>query len=336
MHIDSGLVLLPLKDDFNEPTVDYLDPDVAYFLGLLVAMGQISESNGVRRIVFEFPFRNLKVEGIKLRFTQKNEILIGLRQSIRRIAELTEATPSETDTDTSVVLTIESLKNTMFWRIIRLLTGGKSSYYEFDIPPVIYQAGDTIKKEFLRGYADVAAYARKGNYDIQGKHRVYFDVLNPNWHLPVQLCHLLQDHLKIPVQTIDYGHPNSRDPKLKEYKKGRLEAWAREHQIKVYCDAFQKVGFYMQHKQKILEELAKANIKEFGRSKTFCDPPKTGEPKKVHPGEKSTKLPPELRGVHAESYTQICRYLGCPRQDKCLGVFRPYMGGYPRQSRLRG
>ncbi len=309
----------------HRKVIDYLDPDVSYFLGLLTARGEISEVGSVRRITIQFPFKNLQVVGIKKSFIQKNELELGLQPSIRRISELTEAAMRQDATEHSVVLTIESLKNTMFWRDIRLLMGGGQSHLEFQIPKEIYEADDVIKKEFLRGYADVAGSARTSNVDQAGKHRVYLDVLNPNWHLPVQLCHLMQDHLQIPLQTITYGHPNLRDPKGKEYKAGRKDAWAREHQLKIYCEAFEKVGFYMKHKQEILVELAGYNRKKFGRAH-FCNPPKRlGESKFKHPGEKSDKLPKEIRGRHYMSYWQICGDLGCPRQAKCLPIFSPYM-----------
>jgi len=307
--------------------IDYLDEDVAYFLGLLTARGEMSQSGNVRRITIEFPFKSLQVEGITKKYEQKNEFIVGLQQSIKRISELTEANISTSDTEHSVVLTIESIKNSMFWRNINLIMRGRRSYYEFEIPLQLYEATDQIKKEFLRGYVDVAATARKSNVDQAGKHRIYLDVLNPNWVLPVQLCHLLQDHLGIPVQTITYGHPNLRDPDGKEYKAGRPDAWAREHQIKVYCEAFSKVGFYMPHKQEILEELASFNRKNFGDA-SFCSPPKRlGKTKFRHPGEKSEKLPKALRGKHYATYWQICADLGCPRQPKCLSIFKPFMKG---------
>jgi hypothetical protein len=306
-------------------TIDYIDEDVAYFLGLLTARGEISQSGNVKRIAIEFPFKNLEVDGITKKYEQKNQLIVGLQPSIKRISELTEANILPSDTEHSVILAIESIRNSMFWRNVNLIMKNRSSYLEFEIPLQIYEATDQIKKEFLRGYADVAATARKSNVDQAGKHRIYLDVLNQNWVLPVELCHLLQEHLNIPVQTITYGHPNLRDPHGKEYKAGRPDAWAREHQIKVYCEAFSKVGFYMPHKQEILEELASFNRKNFGDA-AFCSPPKKlGKTKFKHPGEKSEKLPKALRGKHYTAYWQICADLGCPRQPKCLSIFKPFM-----------
>lgn len=308
----------------TNPNLDYLDEDLAYFLGLLVARGKISHSGGVHTIVIQFPFKNLEVEGIKKSYTQRNEFALGLNKSIRRIRELTEADVDPSDSEHSVVLTIKSTRNSIFFRDVNLLMQGKREHYEFHIPAQIYQADNQIKKEFLRGYADVGATARQSNKDQGGRHRVYFDILNPNWRLPIELCHLLQDHLQVPVQTIDYGHPNTRDSHGTEYKAGRKEAWAREHQLKVYCDAFCKVGFYMKHKQDILTELADYNETHFSEAR-FCTPPRNTSARFRHPGEKSAKLPREIRGKHYEGYWQICGDLGCPRQPKCLDIFKPFM-----------
>lgn len=295
--------------------IDYLDADVAYLLGLIVARGSLTETGGVKRIVIEFPFRNLEAEGIKRKIVQKDQILLSLDSAVRRIQELTEVNITKIPADKSVSLILESLKETMFLRNIKSLLRGKTSHYEFSIPPEIFQCDDeTIQKEFIRGYADVAGSARASNVNEYGRHRIYLDVLNRNWTLPVQLCHLLQDHLKIPVDTITYGHPNIRDPNLEEYRAGRTEAWAREHQIKIFAEEFAKVGFYMSHKKEILQELAEYNKNQGFSKAKFCDPIKSVRgKKKKHPGEKSELLPEEIRGKHFDSYRQICLALGCFR-----------------------
>jgi len=311
--------MVPTQTKIN---YDYLDVDVAYFIGLLVARGTITETSEVKRITIEFPFRNLIVEGIKKSFNQKEQIIVSLQDTIRRINELTDSQITTNITENEVYLVIETLKNTIFWRNLKFLMKGKTSYIEFSIPQEIFNSDEKIKVEFLRGYADVAGYARNSNRDQRGRHRVYLDILNANWHLPVQLCHLLQDHLGVPTQTITYGHPNLRDPKGKDYKDGKRGSWTREHQYKTYCEYFLKIGFYMRHKQEILEELADHNIQKFGKvDPTFCLPPKPIKEKKrrfKHPEVNSDLLPNEIRGKQYRSYWQICADLGCPRYQNWL------------------
>lgn len=299
----------------RKPFHDYIDPDVAYFIGLVTARGEISDRGRVKRISVEFPFRNLKVEGIEKKITQRDKILLSLDHVVNRVNELTDVNIRKHESEHSVFLIVETLKNTMFLRNTKLLMKGKTTYYEFEVPEQIFQSDETVKKEFIRGFADVAGSARWANRNRWGKCRVYLDVLNSpfNWRLPTQICYLLQDHLGIPVDVIQWGHPNTRDPRLKEYNKGRKDAWVREHQIKVFADDFEKIGFYMSHKQEILEELAEYNRKEGFDKAKFCKPPKRLRRKPKHPSEKSKKLPSEIRGKHYDSYWQICADVGCIR-----------------------
>ena len=299
----------------KKPFLDYIDPDVAYFIGLVTARGEISDSGRVKRISIEFPFRNLKVEGVKKKIAQKDQILLSLDHVINRVNELADVNLRKDESERSVYLIIETLKNTMFLRNIKMLMKERTSYYEFEVPGQVFESDESIKKEFIRGFADVAGSARWANRNRWGKCRVYLDVLNSplNWRLPIQICHLLQDHLKIPVDVIQWGHPNTRDPSLKEYNKGRKDAWAREHQIKVFADDFEKIGFYMSHKQEILEELAEYNREKGFEKAKFCKPPKRKKNKPKHPSENSEKLPKEIRGKHYDSYWQICTDVGCIR-----------------------
>lgn len=198
----------------TQKPIDYLDPDVAYYIGLVTARGTISDSGGIKRITIEFPFRNLKVQGIKKSFVQKNEILLSLDKAIGRVNELTEGTIRKEETAHAIHLVIETLKNSMFIRDTKMLMKDKSSFHEFEIPDQIFEADTGIQKEFMRGYADVAGSARAANNNRWGKHRIYLDVLNSpsNWKLPVQLCHLLQDYLEVPGRCDSMGAPKHKRP----------------------------------------------------------------------------------------------------------------------------
>jgi len=297
--------------------LDYLDADVAYLLGLITARGAITVQGGLRTLSIEFPYKNLEAEGVTKKFDKHDSLIAGLAPIRARIAELAESDVDISSGSYAAVLSIRGTKNTVFWRDITMFFGNKTSYAEFDVPDQIFEAESTAQKEFMRGFADVAGTVRKSNAFQDGRHRVYLDVLNQNWTLPVRLCRLLQDELRVPVQTITYGHPNMRDPSKKEYKAGRRDAWAREHQIKIFCEAFIKVGFYIPYKQEILEELAQSNA---GLPKPVeCTPPKPKRRgKKRHPAESSSKLPPQIRGKHYDAYWEICRDLGCWRYQQLL------------------
>ena len=293
--------------------IDYLDEDVAYLLGLIVARGEIIEGRTTTSILVTFPFRNLIVEGISQSYKNPIELSLGLDRILNRIARLGADVRKETQ-EKAVQLIIESKKKSLFMRVLTMFLAKEKTYLEFHIPKQILDADKSIQKEFMRGYSDLAGYARLSNQYIDGRHRIYLDILNSNWHLPVELCNLLQDKLNVPVQTIDWGHPNIRDGNLEEYNAGRTRAWAREHQLKIFAEDFAPVGFYMRHKSEILKELAEYNKRNYSTTSKFCSPPKLiSEKKPHHPAENDDTLPLNIRGKHFDSYRQVCEALGCYR-----------------------
>ena len=106
--------------------------------------------------------------------------------------------------------------------------------------------------------------------------------------------------------------------RVKDYERGAKQVWAREHQLKVYAECFEKVGFRIIHKNEILKELAEENRRNFPKRKTkACNPlAKKTKQRKPHPEEASDKLPPELKDKHCETYWQVCLELGCNQGKK--------------------
>lgn len=303
----------------------FLDPDMSYLIGLIVGRGTIREISGLRQLVIEYPFRSLEAKGIKKSFDTKDKILLSLDETINRLGELTEVTPKKIASKSSVSIIIESTKFSLLWRNINKLLKGKNSFREMEVPEIFYEAEAEIKKEFLRGISDVTGSIGTGGRDQAGRHRVYISILNENWRLPIQICKLLQDEpLGIPVNTIDWGHPNIRNGNVEEYNRGREQAWAREHQLKVYAEYFEPVGFRIIHKNEILKELAEYNQENFsGRKAKLCIPPKKRQRQRCsHPEETSEKLPVELRGKHCDSYWQVCLELGCKQFGKGESPFQ--------------
>lgn len=297
----------------------FLDPDMAYLLGLIVGRGTIREISGKRQLIIEYPFRNLVAKGINKSFDAKDKILLSLDETINRLAELMEITPRKVAAENSVSIVVESNKYGILWRNIDRFLLNKTSFREMEVPEILFSSSEDIKKEFLRGVADVTGSIGKGGRDQAGRHRVYISVLNDNWNLPIQICKLLQeDPLNIPVNTIDWGHPNIRNGNLKDYNRGATQVWAREHQLKVYAEYFERVGFRIIHKNEILKELAGENRKNFPKRITKkCNPlAKRLREKKAHPEENSNKLPPELKGKHCDTYWQVCLELGCKQGKK--------------------
>lgn len=300
----------------------FLDPDMAYLLGLIVGRGTIREVSGKRQLIIEYPFKNLTAKGIGKTFQAKDKILLSLDETINRLGELMEITPKKVTNENSVSIIIESNRYGILWRNIDRLLLNKRSFREMEIPYILFKSPEDIKKEFIRGIADVTGSIGTGCRDQAGRHRVYISILNDNWKLPIQICNLLQSQpLYIPVNTIDWGHPNTRNGSLKDYNKGSKRAWAREHQLKVYAEYFERIGFRIIHKDEILKELAEENRKNFPKRKpSLCKPLKKRIKKQrvPHPEEMSEKLPPELRGKHYNAYWQICLELGCTQEEDNL------------------
>ena len=132
---------------------------------------------------------------------------------------------------------------------------------------------------------------------------------------------MLQQDLNVPVQNLQWGHPNVREPNV---TKSKGTSWAKEHQLKIFAEAFGRIGFYVPYKQRILEEFIIEDAKLGGTIPPKCNPnPKVREIRKIkpkHPGEKDKHLPHGLRGKHFNAYWQICLAMGC---QQCVQVVDP-------------
>jgi hypothetical protein len=284
---------------------DFMDQDMAYVAGMIIARGTLQESPQ-RRLVIEFPGSNLEATGISLTFDQNLYIRLGLSTIRERVSELLGAETQIVDRQGGADLVVTFVRNSIGWRNIRLLTGGQTTFRTFHVPPIFFEKDipRDWKREFVRGYGDVAGNVRRANNYMGHWHRVRLDVLNypTNWEVPVELCRLLQEHLDLPVQMIAWGHPNM----------GRA---FREHQINIFAEFYRKIGFSFEHKQKILDELAEHNLKEGGHDERPCPGVKRiTKIKAKHADEENTeKLDPRLVGKHFDPYWQICKALGCQR-----------------------
>lgn len=289
--------------------MDYFDADVAYLIGLIVARGQLIEQSDERRIIIEFPGSTMQVEGINSVFDQPTEIKLGLVDIASRLRNLLETDIDILDSGHGTHrLLVRFHRNNMMWRNIRTILGDSVHFGAFTVPDILFEPDTPVdwRREFLRGFADVAGNIRRANRYVDGRNRVRLDVLNykENWDLPIRLCRLLQDYMEVPVQLITWGHPNmGRD--------------FREHQLNIFAVPFLKIGFSFRHKQKVLDELASADQQNFPNARYTPCP---GERAIRHPKENDereadkTHLPEALCGKHFNAYWQICRALGCPKR----------------------
>ena len=285
----------------------YLDLDVAYLLGLLVARGRLIEDKGTYNVILAFPKAALQATGSVHQFDGEREVRLELERVRRRVWSVLGGDVGIEDGGDSWRLVVRLFMPTVSWRNLRALLNDRTGYEYFEIPEVLMHP-DTprdYKLEFIRGFADVAGNIRLANRDREGRHRVRLDVLNykTNWKLPVQLCQLLQDHLDVGVSSIIWGHPNM----------GR--AW-REHQINIYADEFEKVGFSFGFKQQVLIELAELNRAKGPALTSRCpgERRRSGTKPRNREEKNQERLPQELMRRHFDAYWEICRALGCPKR----------------------
>lgn len=285
--------------------IDYLDEDIAYLLGMIAARGHVYRGDGVFRFSIEFPFSYIGTDA-----SDDRDVLMGLLTTIQsRLKGVIGESPDLSRSEHSATISYQKNENTLLFRDLKLLMGNASGYEDFKVSPFLTDATNSIKAEFIRGFADVNGKIRRSNVNIDGKtHRVYIDILNSNWNLPTQLCNILQDFLNIPVQAIIWGHPNLRNKVT--------ERWSRrEHQIRIMATEFRKIGFYLGNKEKMLETLADESPRRTSSPKT-CSPisfKSSNNP--PHPDESNEGLPDEIRGLHIDNFRQICRELGCWRWE---------------------
>lgn len=290
---------------------DYMDEDVAYLMGLILVRGTLVEERDIKRLNIEFPYKSLEATGIKTSINQRDALLLSVNSIRERVNELLDVDFKVEDLNNSVILSAVFTKNTMAWRNLKLLLGGKTSYTEFQLNPAFYEASTDVKKELIRGIADATGTIRPSN-NYYGRHRIYFEINNSNWYLPIQICKLLQEGIGVGVQLIQWGHPNLREPERIDVNP-ESSTWAREHQIKIFPEEFESIGFCASHKQKILEEFIEYNKKTFHKRHEECNPFEKGikNPKPSHPCEKHEKIPAQIREKHFDGYWQICQAIGC-------------------------
>jgi len=294
--------------------LDYIDMDVAYLVGMIVARGSFHQDGDVRRLVIQFPYRHdamTPVPGSKINVDRETALRLSMESIRNRISELLEVDLRVERKAREISLYAVFPKETIGWRDLRYITSRRSNYLDFEVPGVIFDAGADIQKEFLRGIADTSCEPSYADRDQGERQRIVIQVQFGNWILPVQLCRLLQENLKIPVSNVLWGHPNLRAP-------GGGSGWAKETRIRIFAEAFEPIGFHFDYKQLIFAEMVRFNKeREYPRAKV-CNPKtkKLRGRKPRHDDECSDKLPDQLCGKHFNSYYKVCRALGCNQGKK--------------------
>ncbi len=321
----------------------------SYVEGLLVGRGRIYRAE--RRLLIEFPHKNPLLPGIahcpdcgwlatgftKLKCKNRtcNKIV---NSSVRKtyeqhldtkssLAEVIVPFISEgmdckiriSPGNYSTHLFLDFPSDSQSWSRIQVDFPIGHSHHDFQLP--IDLAGRDIesKTEFVNGLLDTAGFVNSGGWlprdgkNGHGRMRLYFQVVR-NWPLVVAIDNFLRREFEIPIQTIDWGHPNIRSAGGSE---SAGSSTSREHQIKIFPEFMERFHFRISSKQNLFSELLRHNqdIGFVQREDWF--PPRVipdSQRKRIHKAEGDLRLPVKVR-KHFDAFWQINLELGCEYLD---------------------
>ncbi len=287
-----------------------MNTQMAYLIGMILGNGEVQRKSDTTTITVELPHKNLIDD-------EGREVSVYVKSSLADIRGIVEpligySLPiSQTKMATQFSFTMPNADYTM--REILRFIGNGVHHSTMTMNDELFGMKTDEKKELLRGIADVTGYIRKSNiaFGQDGCHRVYIEIPG-NWQMVIDIANMLKD-LDIPVQTIDFGHPNFRDSNLKKYNEGKPYYWKKEHQVKIWANEFLPIGFNIVHKQRALERYADELLDYLDEEKThqfYWQKTIRRKEKPTHPMENDESLPLSIRGKHYESWTELAKELG--------------------------
>jgi len=292
-----------------------MNTEMAYLLGMICGNGEIRRGNTETTISIEIPHKVTKTY-------EFHDIPLYVKASIEDIRKILEPLISNglQSTQENNVTTLYFTKQNSDYLIREIIryTGSATSHSNMRISDDVFLFSLDERKNFLRGFCDVTAYIRRSNTErgIPYLHRVYIEIPQ-NWYMTVDICNLLKS-VEIPVQNIDWAHPNTRDENLTKYNQGKHNFWKKEHQIKIYANEFMTIGFGVVHKNIALNTYSQELISHFGNSddarcrthRYYWETRDLNKNKPVHPCECDEFIPEEIRGKHYNSWKRIAEDLG--------------------------
>ena len=283
---------------------------MAYLVGMVLGNGEVQRKADSTTITVEIPHKNLIDDAGR-------EVSVYVKSSLADIRNVIEPLIgnripiSQNRRATQISFTKNNEDYTM--REILRFIGTGVHHSTMSMNEELFHMTTDEKKELLRGIADVTGYIRRSNiaFGQEGCHRVYIEIPG-NWQLVIDIANMLKV-LDIPVQTIDFGHPNFRDSNLRKYNSGQHYYWKKEHQIKIWANEFLPIGFNIVHKQKALQMYAEELLEYLDEAKThkfYWEKPIRRRERPHHPMENDNSLPETIRGKHFESWTDLAGALG--------------------------
>jgi len=226
------------------------------------------------------------------------------------------ATPSSTFLD----LDFSSAQG--LWDALLRLTGDAASYVNIRMTDDVRQLETSCLAEYLAGLFDSSGFANAGGWMPgtaprgNARMRAYFQIVK-NWNFVIDLDELLRENFSVPVQTIDWGHPNIRSSSGAE---ASTASAGREHQLKVFPEHLPILELRIEHKKEMLDELRSFNEAAGFKGEIDWFPPRPQDPtipsiakgiKRYHFAESDARLPKSVRR-HFDFSWQINLALGQP------------------------
>ena len=184
-----------------------MNREMSYLLGMICGNGEIKRGVSDTTVSIEIPHKKLATEN-------NNDVRIYVRASITDIRAILEPLIgtglSFTQQNNYSIISFTKQNDEYLMREILRYIGNAVSHENIRINDEIFSFTRDEKLSFLQGFADVTGYIRRSNYFFKEyMHRVYLEIPH-NWYLVTDICCLLKD-VNIPVQAIDWAHPNMRD-----------------------------------------------------------------------------------------------------------------------------
>lgn len=287
-----------------------MNVEMAYLVGMILGNGEIQRGTNKTTVTIDIPYKNLYTDDMK-------DIAVYVKASILDISRIIkpllscELIVTETKHSTKVSFSKDN-DEYVIREIVRLIGAGRH-HSTMRMNPELFDITTDEKKALLRGIADVTGYIRRSNvaYGQEGAHRVYIEIPG-NWYMVIDIANMLKE-VDVPVQNIDFAHPNFRDGNLVKYREGKTLFWKKEHQVKIFANEFLPIGFNIKHKQASLEKYSEELLEFLDPDKThkfYWEKPIKRKERPVHPGENDPFIPEEIRGKHFESWADLARCLG--------------------------
>lgn len=293
-----------------------MNNEMAYLLGMICGNGEIKRDGINTTVSIEIPHKVIKTD-------EFHDIKLYVRASLSNIRNILEPLINNgiLFSQGERVTTIYFTKPNSDYLIREILryTGAGYTHTNMRIHPEVFDFTSDEKKQFIKGFGDTTAYIRRSNSErgISYMHRVYIEVPQ-NWYMVIDICNLLKS-IDVPVQNIDWAHPNIRDGHLTKYNQGYPNFWKKEHQIKIYANEFEVIGFGIEHKNIALSSYAqelKVALQKQGKNvqerthRYYWQTRNINRIKPIHPCENDEFIPVEIRGKHYNSWKEIAKDLG--------------------------